>query len=198
MLWAGFLWGKTSGTHEFIGAAQIHLFAKLLFNPLLKPLAFPHDTLLNICVQLSCKHLLLISGQDAWRTPIVPPSILQALQTQAVVSVNHVASRAHPICGDVHDITFTSTFRQQREELRPSSLHRTSTRAVNRPELVSLMLKLNRRIELVDSPSLASLFGVRIIGFEKGNKQVGAKAYVFAPFEFSFLFDARINQHWDN
>jgi len=69
------LWRKSSQTHEFIGSAEVDLFAELFSNPLLEHFAIPDDALVKILSQMNSKLLLFIWTQDRRCALIVRPTI---------------------------------------------------------------------------------------------------------------------------
>ena len=145
VLGSGFLGGQPCSTHELIGTPEIDRFAKLIQNPRLKLLALPDDPVLEIFVQASSNPLLLIRGQDTRRALILVPSILETHQAQLVVPLADSMRSRHRVFRDVEDVTHSVTVCQKRKKLRSSSLNGTGTSPVDRPEVLSLMLKLNRK-----------------------------------------------------
>ncbi len=145
MLGPGCLQRQSCSTHELIGPPEIHLFAELVQNPGLKLLALPDDPVLDIFVQASSNPLLLIRGQDTRRALILVPSILETHQAQRVVPLADSMRGGHRVFRDVEDVTHSVTVCQKRKKLRSSSLDGTGTGPVDRPEVLSLMLKLNRK-----------------------------------------------------
>jgi len=70
---------------------------------------------------------------------------LETHQAQLVVSLADPMRSGHGVFRDAEDVTHSVTVRQKRKKLRSSSLDGTSTGPVDRPEVLSLMLKLNRK-----------------------------------------------------
>lgn len=144
MLWTRLLWRETSGTHELIRASEINFFSKLLLNPRLDLFALPDDALLKVLLETSSKLLLLARGQDSGRALVLSPTIPQSSQTQVVIPPDDEMSGWDGIFRDLEDVAQRAALDQERKKLRSSSLYGTGRRTIERPEVLSLMLKLNR------------------------------------------------------
>nr|WP_029484648.1 hypothetical protein [Deinococcus marmoris] len=81
------LWRESSQTHEFVGAAQIDVFAKLIPDPVLNHFAAPDDALTEIRLELSSQSLLLTRSEDRRCALIVRSAIPETIQTQGVRAV---------------------------------------------------------------------------------------------------------------
>ncbi|CAM3290821.1 hypothetical protein DESA109040_06865 [Deinococcus saxicola] len=78
---------ESSQTHEFVGAAQVDLFAKLVPDPVLNHFAAPDDALREIRLELSRQSLLLTRSEDRRCPLIVRSAIPETVQTQGVIAV---------------------------------------------------------------------------------------------------------------
>nr|WP_212648329.1 hypothetical protein [Deinococcus hopiensis] len=67
---AWFLGREPSSTHEFVGSAEVDVFAEFLLDPGLYLLAFPHDALLEILVDPGRQTLLFFRSEEGRGTAV--------------------------------------------------------------------------------------------------------------------------------
>lgn len=144
MLWSRFLRREASRTHQLIGASEVDLFPKLVLNPRLHLLAVPNDPLLEVFLQACRQSLLLAGSENTGGTPVVSPTILQARQPQIVIPLDDQMCGWNGVFRDFENVTERVAFGQERKKLRSSSFDSACTGTVKHPEVVSLMLELNR------------------------------------------------------
>ena len=156
--------GREPGqSHELIGAAQVHRFAKVLPNPVLNHFAAPDDALVKILAQTGGELLLLRLSQDRGCAWIVGASISQTVQSQGVIPMQDFARTRHGILRQGQKFVFTLTFGKKRKKLCPAPLDGAGAGPEDAPEVGSGVLKFNRRMKGFDPWSLHFLIGVRII-----------------------------------
>ena len=144
--------GREPGqSHELIGAAQVHRFAKVLLNPVLNHFAAPDDALVKILAQTGGELLLLRLGQDRRCAWIVGAAIPQTTKTQGVIPMQDFARTRDGILSQRQQFMFTLAFGKKREKLCPAPLNGAGAGPEDAPEVGSGVLKFNGRMKVFDA-----------------------------------------------